>query len=191
MKPHILYRDKIITPDDKILAAHDAQLGAIQEIHAAVLSTLGQKPRENSMRNRALPRPEDTLAEGRVVLEPLYPGVHTLPQTIADLANRMQRSRRTLKDGGSTHPMGRYHSSATINGMISPDQEFNQLFTNSMEETCKAGRLVLMPRGLTVYPYAYDKVALLVVRPFYACDDQYFNEEEMRIYRQFYGETLD
>lgn len=191
MKPHILYRDKIITPEDKTLVAHDPQLGDIQEIHAAVLSTLGQKPRENSMRNRALPQPEDTLAEGRVVLEPFKSGMYSLAQTIADLSNRMQRSRRTLKDGGSTHPMGRYHSSAAVDGMICPSQEFNRFLTDSMEETCRAGRSVLMPKGLTVYPYAFDKVALVVVRPFYACDDQYFNEEEMRIYRQFYGETLD
>lgn len=186
MKTHILYRDKVITPEDKEFPAQHIDLGEIRNVHAAVLSTLAQAPREKSARNRALPHPEDALQEGRILAQIPLEGVSRIEQTIADLANRMQRSRRTLKDGASTHPIGRYHSSASLVGLVGPNAEFNAAFAKELEESCAAGRAVLMPRGLTVYPYATPEAALLVVRPFYACDDQYLNEGEMDLYHQFY-----
>lgn len=187
MKTHILHRNHIITPQEKRLPVDHPELGEVGKVHSAVLETLGQRVLEISQRNRALPSMEDALHEGRLLAVMPENGLHNADEFIRELAARTERSRRTLKDGAATHPMGRFHPSAVIGGLVSDYPEINIGLAAAFEGPCAQLRPELMARGLTTYPYGASRAVLVVVRPFYPCDKAYLEGEgETKAYNKFY-----
>jgi hypothetical protein len=187
METHILYSSHIINPTGRRMPIDHPELGAIRKVHSTVLATMGQRTGEDSARNRALPYGEDALCEGRVLATLPPDGIHNSAELIADLYRKMVSSRRTMKDVASTHPLGRYYSSAVVAGLPNEDPAFNQAFAKALEGPCEATRSILMPQGLTVYPFAGQEATLVIVRPFYACDKEYLRgSSETAAYNNFY-----